>query len=63
MELHTEEGIISGVPEAGLNDPGEERGVKKEVIPTMRMLKMTCAYVVERVHELTTMWLWLNGEI
>jgi hypothetical protein len=29
MELHTEEGVISGVPEARLNDPRKERGVKK----------------------------------
>jgi hypothetical protein len=45
MELHTEEGITPGVPEAELTIQETERSVKKGVIPTLRMLEVTCACV------------------
>ena len=45
MEPHTEEGIAPGVPEAELTIQGKRRSVKKGVIPTLRMLEVTCACV------------------
>jgi hypothetical protein len=62
MELHTEEGIVPGVPEAELTIQGKRRCVKKGSGSYAEDVRSDVCLCSGRVRTFTTTWLCLNGE-